>query len=357
MIDIGSAGRTMLESSHSGKFTFFALYGGKLTEDNLIVDPGSATLNFDATAQVQATGSLTVISEGRSLRPRHPTDPLAPFGQMIGITYTVGDVNISLGYYDITDVPSATETARRNPFLVTGSLVQLSISDRLSVFQDDTQISATTPRSSSAWAEIQRMSPIPVVRSLPDAVIPSGMTYSKKYDAIVSLMALMGAEPAVTREGALTARISSPWLTGAPPVATISAVISRDDGFTNNLYNAVAVTNASDSSILGYAEITNPTDPLSVTRWGRRRVKTIENPLATTQAAANASAQTYLARYSTINTQTVTVECPPRWDLELGDMVLVIDPITCENLVGAITGIQGKLDPTATMKLTITESV
>lgn len=357
MIDIGDAGRNALESGHSAQLIINSFYGQELTLRDIPFDPKQSHITFDSSSQVQGTGTVYVVTQGRSLRPRYKTDPLAAYGQEVSINYVVGDlVNLSLGRFRITDVPSAKETARLNPFIVTGSLVELALSDRFDILKNDSFLSGTTPQSSSAWAEIQRISPIPIVQTLADASVPSTLTYRNKFDAIQQLMTLMGGVPSMTREGALTAHPASAWTLGLDPVTEIHGVIERDDGMSNNLINCVVVTTSADASIVGFAQIDDPSNPLCVTGPLGRRVKTVQDPLAKTLPALNATAETYLQKYSTQQAQVITVKCLPRWDIELDDIVKAVDPISGEEIIGAVTNIQGNLDPTAAMSIQITEA-
>jgi hypothetical protein len=334
-----------------------AFYGQEITLPGLEIDPSQSNISFDATAQIQGSGTLYVPTQGGSLRPRKKTDPLAAYGQEVAISYVIGnEVNISLGRFRITDVPSASETVRFNPFTITGSLVELTLADRFDILNNDSFLSATSPQSTSAWAEIRRISPIQIVQSLPDATVPATLVYQNKYDAIKKLMALMGAEPAMTREGALTARLASSWTLGLDPVTTIRGVVSRDDGMSNDLYNCVVVTNSNDASIVGIAQIDDPANPLYVNGPLGRRVKTVQDPLATTPSAADATAQTYLAQYSTQQTQKVSITCLPRWDIEIGDFIRAVDPNTGEEIFGTVTSQKGNLDPTAIMSIDLTEA-
>jgi hypothetical protein len=357
VINIGPENVAILESSRSARYVVSSFYGPELTLADLKVDPSNSSLTFDATSDKQGTGTLYVVSQGKSLRPRFQTDPLAAYGQEVSISYVVGNsVNIALGRFRITDVPSATETYRFASSNVSGSIVELTLADRFDLLVNDSFLAVTSPQSTSAWDEIQRISPVPVVRSLDDAVVPSTLVYQNKLDAVKKLMALMGGEPAMTREGALTARLSTSWALGLAPVTTITGVIQRDDGMSNNLFNCIVVTNSSDSSIVGVAQIDDPSNPLCVTGPLGRRVKTIQDPLATTQEAAQATAATYLAQYSTQQTQTVKVTCLPRWDVELGDFIEIVDPNTHESLFGTVVNMQCNIDPTAAMSLQITEA-
>jgi hypothetical protein len=357
VIDIGDAGRAALEIGHPAKFIVNSFYGSELTLADVPTDPAQSSLTFSSSSQIQGTGTLYVPTEGRSLRPRGKKDPLAAYGQEVSINYVVGDiVNLSLGRFRITDVPSAKETARLNPFVVTGSLVELTLADRFDILQHDSFLSGTQPQSTSAWSEIQRICPIPVVQSLPDALVPPSLTYQNKFDAVTKLMALLGGVPSLTREGALTAHLANAWTLGLDPVTEIHAVIERDTGMSNSLINCVVVTTSTDANIVGLAQIDDPSDPLCVTGPLGRRVKTVQDPLATTRAAATATAQTYLQQWSTQQTQVVTIKCLPRWDIELDDVIKVIDPISGEETIGAVTNMQGNLDPTAPMTIQITEA-
>jgi hypothetical protein len=357
VIDIGDTGRSILESSHGSSFVVSAYYGQELSLAVVNIDRSNSSIAYDATAQSQGTGTLYVVSQGESLRPRAKTDPLAAFGQEVSISYTVGtDVNIALGRFRIKDVPSASEMYRPDLSIPIGSLVELSLADRFDIIVNDSFLAASSPQSTSAWDEIRRISPIPVVRSLDDATVPATLVYQNKFDAIQQLMKLMGGEPALTREGALTARLSSSWALGLAPVTSVNGIIKRDDGMSNDLYNTIVVTNSNDSSILGIAQIDDPANPLYVNGPLGRRVKTIQDPLATTPSAATATAQTYLRQYSTQQTQQVTVECLPRWDIELGDVIQVNDPNTGEKIVGAVVGQSGNLDPASSMTIKITEA-
>lgn len=354
MIDIGDAGRGLLETSHASAFSVQAFYGSDLTLPVVPVDPAQSSLSFAATSSPQGTGTLYVPTSGNSLRPVSKRDPLAAYGQEVAINFTVGTIIIPLGRYRITDVPSTQEFKRLNPFITLGSLTQLTIADRLDFLAHDTFLALTSPVSTSAWAEIQRISPIPVVQSLPDATVPASLVYQSKLDAITQLMTLMGGEPAMTREGALTARLSNSWTLGLTPVTTVNGTVTRSDGMSNSLYNSVVVTNANNAAIIGTASITDPSNPLCVTGPLGRRVYTAQDPVATTQGALNKSAATYLARLSTQQSATVTVACLPRPDLELGDFIAVYDPMTDETINGTVDSMSFPLDSTKTMTLTLT---
>lgn len=355
MIDIGDAGRNLLETSHAGQYIVQAYYGNTMTLADVPIDPKQSSLTFSADSATQGTGTVYVVSNGASLRPKTKTDPLAAYGQELAITYVSGNrLTIPMGRFRITDVPSSQEFRRLNPFVPMGSITQLTLADRFDFLQHDTFLSRTSPQSSSAWAEIQRISPIPFVKAGSDATVPSNLVYQSKMDAITQLAALSGQEPAMTRAGALTLRRSASWTLGLAPVTTIHGTVSRDDGMSNSLINYVVVTNSSKPTIVGTAAITASNDPLRVNGPLGRRVATLTSTTATTNAKATAEAAAYLAKVSTRQTATAAITCLPRPDIELGDFIAVVDPLTNETLKGTVTAMTFPLDPTKTMSLTLT---
>lgn len=283
----------------------------------------SGSITWDADQQQQAQGSCFLTAGGASLVPQSKTDPLAPFGQELQLVRRVHYANASWdipgGRFRIGEVPSAKDSYARM-----GWSAQLNLVDLFDKFPADFLGPVTGPsQTASTWDEVAKLSPLPVVRSLPDATIPSGVTFQNPLDAVTKLITNLGGEPAITRDGALTARLANAYLTQTAPVATVKAVVSVDAGMSNDLINSVAVTNPNDATILGIAQITDPSDPLCITGPLGVRTKTFSDPLMDTPVKAQKAAETYLARLSTVQARVVKVTCLPRWDLELGDFIQV----------------------------------
>ena len=360
MLELDEAVRAALEQNHIAGYQVTAYYGEDLTvEDVPITLDGS--ISFDADSDVQGSGSIYVAkTDGTSLVPRTKTDPLAPYGQEVTIdrTITVGDTtwNIPLGRFRIARVPSSKEFFRRYPTqeLRASWQVQLELKDRLEMLQADDFLATSAPiPGNSTWDEIQRLSPLPIVQSLPDKALPSSLVYESKAAAIKLLMDNLGGVPHITREGALTARPADTWLTATTPVFTVKGTIDIDEGMSNDLYNSVVATNPDDPTILGVAEITEEGNPLSVNGPLGKRTYHYSTPLATTQSALTSSAQKILARVSTRQSREAVVTCLPRPDIELGDYGSVTDPITGRTIKGEVSGMEFSLNPTAAMTLTL----
>lgn len=358
MLQLADDVRAALEDSHSPGYKVTAYYGADLTvADVPITTDGSIT--FAADADVQGSGTISLARDGgESLVPQSKTDPLAPYGQELSIERTISrggqTWSVPLGRFRITRVPSAKEYFRLYPAArqLVGWAAQLEVKDRLEMIQADDFPAATAPvPGNTTWDEIRRISPIPIVTSLPDRALPAGIVYQSRAEAVATLAKNLGGVPAITRQGALTVRPANQWLTATVPVFTINGTIDIDDGMANDLYNSVVVSTSNDPTILGVAEILDESNPLAVTRPIGRRTYKAQDPLITTQLGADEAASTMLARLSTRQSRTAKVTCLPRPDLELGDFGEVADPVSGRVLLGEIAGMSFSLDPFAEMTL------
>lgn len=365
-----------MEQSHNPEWVVTAFYGAEQTipsakYPNLdrvpVTTDGRVT--FDADGQTQANGSVYLAyDDGASLEPQSKTDPLAPYGQELSIvrrvTYAGSSWDVPLGRYRIEEVPDTATLFKAYPagtleqrMQQVGWRAQLVITDLFDLIQADDFLAMKSPQSTSTWDEIQTLSPIPIVRSLPDVLVPAGITYRGRADAIVQLMANLGGEPHLTRQGALTARRRNNWLLATEPVAVVNGTVEVSGGMSNKLKNSVVVTNPSDAEILGQWEITEPADPLNVNGPLGRRTEEISDPLMDTQAKADAAAETAGKRLSTQQSRVVKVTCLPRPDLELGDFIQVnqyADSQVIAVWLGEVRQMEFSMEPLAPMSLELT---
>jgi len=330
-LDMPAEAIAAMEQSITSEIIATAFYGATQTIPSDVypdypsvpLATNSGSITWDAEQQQQAQGNCFLAANGADLVPEGKTDPLAPFGQELQIVRRVHYADtfwdIPGGRFRIGEVPAGSDA-----FTLMGWSAQLNLVDLFDKIQAADFLSVASPsQTASTWDEVARLSPLPVVRSLPDAAIPSGVTFQGRLDAITKLIANLGGEPAITRTGALTARPANNYLNATETVATVKGVVSVDAGMSNDLYNSIAVTNPNDATILGLAQITDPSNPLSITGPLGERSKSFSDPLMDTQAKADAAAATYLARLSTVQARVVKVSCLPRWDLELGDYIQV----------------------------------
>jgi hypothetical protein len=359
VLDLPDEARAALEDNHTPSYVVQATYGGALTEESVPVDP-SGTLKFTAGQDIQASGNMFLRRDGaRALVPREMTDSLAPFGQELNIFREVklgeSTWRIPMGPFRIEEVPDMREYFRRYPeqLKLVGWEAELRLVDRFDIIIADDFLQPTSPKvGNSTWDEIQRLSSIPILRSLTDAPVPPGLTYDSRMEAITSLMSNIGGVPHLTRQGVLTARVKDAWLTSTTPVFTIRGTTDLGDSMSNQIYNAVvASSSAGSNELVAFAEITDPTNPLSVNGPLRRRTFKHSSPLYETQAAVQAAARTVLARVSSKQARTVKVRCLPRPDLELGDYGTVVDENAGRQVTGEISDMSFSMDPTAEMTL------
>src|SRR5690606_4478554 len=80
----------------------------------------------------------------------------------------------------------------------------------------------TSPKSTSMWDEAQRLTGLPVVRTIPDRTLPGNITYEEdRLDALEKVFGPSNAWPALTPQGSLTA-MPKAW---PAPVDRISKVL------------------------------------------------------------------------------------------------------------------------------------
>lgn len=348
MLDFPDEVASVLRSSaQKGGVSGVARYQGNSVAVT-VADSGS--ISFRAEGEVQASGAAKAFGVGGSLVPKSKTDPLATFGQEIALFRNVAARTsqwaIPLGVYRITSAGNEYERYRGD--VVLDWSVELSFSDRFKQIRDDDFLSVDAPvPGNSVWAEVRRLSPIPVQQTLGDATVPASTTYESRLGAITVLLSLLGGAPHLTRAGVLTARPRDVWLTATVPVFDIPGTISWSSEMTDEFFNQVQVSSSTDKSVVAYAQISSDSDPLSVNRAGGRTYKH-SSPIYETIEAAQAAADTILARVSSRRSRLVSVECTPEaLLLELGDFGWMRDPVQERAVLGEVAEIRLPMDPTA----------
>jgi hypothetical protein len=320
----------------------------------------SGSVTFSASAEVQSAAQVTAVGIGDSLVPKSKTDPLATYGQELSIWRTVSVRGVTwevpLGVFRINRAGDSFERFRGDTVL--GWSVSLSLLDRFEMYRAGDFLSVEGPVSGNlVWDEIRRLALTPVQVALGDAAVPPATVYESRLDAVEVLASLLGGVPHLTREGVLTARRADAWLTETTPAFDIDGTIAWSDEMTSDFFNQVQVKSTNDQSIVAYAAITDDANPLSVNRAGPRTYRQ-SAPIYVDQAAAQAAADTILARVSTRRSRTVQVSCTPEaLLLELGDFGWVRDPVQERAVLGEVSGIRISLDPTQPVSLDLIVAV
>jgi hypothetical protein len=345
---------------------------GQRVVSNALIEAPSFT---DAgTSQIQSTGSCTLVYQGAfadSIAPKDIGDALAPFGArvVISVLTEVGPgfaERTVMGTYLITDEP-AVRTSRmlfNGSVVAVGDRIDLTLQDLFAGVQRDRfDAPGTAPDTSSVWKEFQRLTGLPVTRTLPDKPIPASVAYQEdKLQACYDLSTVVDGVAYVTSDGTASMR---PEVWPAPVDSLFSAQVADEGTLVDvvprlsnaAVYNAVVVRGqdpAGQTVVLGSAEVTdgplrvrNPDGSLSP----YRRVPYYHSSqYLTTQAQADAYAQKMLPRVSRLRSLTydlVETFNPLR---EVGDVLNVYrlgSSFTCR-----ITDI--RRDGSGTQQLTVT---
>jgi hypothetical protein len=193
-------------------------------------------LRWDREGELKSAGTLRIVEstdDGTSLAPKKITDPLAPYGQEVGIRMLVsaGDFqeSVQVGFYRIAATPEARDEYAdfRDGQIVSSSTISLSIEDRLGKVRRRGFRSEENPASTSAWDELARISGMQVARNVPDAVLPDDLVYQAvkggRLNAVKTIATALGGTEYTTPDGQLAVWPSTP----DDPVATLRL---GDDG-------------------------------------------------------------------------------------------------------------------------------
>lgn len=339
MRDVQDATRQLFADLAEGRGGFDAVWSADLMYDgerrlsNVAI--GEPDLSWDLGRFVVASGSVPLVWSdvfGSSMIPRRIGDWFSPFGAELQIDVVISagkyQDRIPMGRFIIDAVPDAED--RRMLFdgqpFTAGESFKLEVSDRLTKVARDEFRVPTRATSTSAWQEVQALTGFPILKSVPDAVVPSGMAYEGAKEPIVNkVFDLMNAWPHLTPDGVLTA-LSKAW---GDPVDTIRGRVSSPISMTaDNTYNSVVVEGKGDDGepIFAFAEIVegilrvvNPGG--GVSPFGSRTFRYASEFLRTYDQCAN-YARTLLQRVSKLRGVRRTIVEPFNLLREVGDVVI-----------------------------------
>lgn len=301
------------------------------------------SFNGDLDAEIPTAGDLTIVYQddfAESYTPREVTDSLAPFGSIAVpyVTITAGKFRerMQIGVFRIDDVPEARDEFlnHRGRQLVVGSVVQVSLQDLFRPVKKARFRSLEQPASLiSAWAEIARITRLPVTRTVADAPIPKTITYDRDRLATVqTLAAVLGGTAVMLADGSVGI------IPDTPGAAVAELKIGDDEGVlldvgyslgSDDIPNVVVgdFEDAQGREIHVEAEITE--GPLSVDGpYGEVVVEypTDRRQLIATREAAQAAVNAERDRLARGAAPLVPVDTlfDPR--LELGDVITLQRP-------------------------------
>jgi hypothetical protein len=314
------------------------MYDGDRRLQNLLIE--APRLEWDASRFVVASGSCRIVwadDQGTSMIPRQIGDWFSPFGAELQIDCLIGAgefvERVPMGRLVIEDVPDAVEASLlfQGVLVHPGESFTVNLRDRLVKTARDQFAFPTAPSSTSAWGEAQAITGLPVVRNVPDAVVPGSVTYEgQKDEALKAIFDVMGAWPHVDPSGVLTARSKAFGAPVGEVRGVVSAPVSLDSAET---YNAVVVEGKSPGGdplyavaeiVEGFLRVRNAGGAASP--FGKKTLR-YSSQYLDTQAKVNAYAEELLRRVSRVRGVTRDVVEPFNPLREVGDVLTFRDAL------------------------------
>ncbi|QWT24936.1 hypothetical protein KPL76_06155 [Subtercola sp. PAMC28395] len=324
------------------------------------VDVTNVTVDDDATALVQGSASLTIVYQGAFAETVAPTaigDYLSPFGTKI-ILYALVNVGpgfaerVTLGHYEIAETPhiNSTQFVFNTAILSKGDLIDLTLKDAFDAVQADRfDVPGSPPNLSSVWTEIQRLTGLPVTRTITDAPISSSVAYQEdKLHAIYDLAGSLDAVAYMTPDGTVSMR-PNVW---PSPVDVLKGgdegtLVGVTRGMSNSsVYNRVVVRSyaGTTESVLASGEITD--GPLRAQNVDgslspfRRRPMFFSSQYVNTPEAAMSFVNNWLPRVSKLRSVEVVLSEIFNPLRELGDVLDVrrmVQGVVVDNFYARVT--------------------
>lgn len=324
-------------------------------------------------SQIQGRGSCSILWDdvfGSSIVPREIGDLFSPFGAelQVDVVLSAGrfQERISMGRFVLDAVPEgveyAIENARGGLPVVAESRVTLDLADYFVRIARNSFAFPTSPKSTSMWDEAQRLTGLPLFRSIDDRLLPTNLAYEEdRLNALEAVFAPSNAWPALTPGGALTALLKS-W---QQPVGRIDRALSVSlEMRSENVYNRVVVEGKNPDPngppLIAVAEISDGllrTQNADGSRspYGGNTYRAASDFL-TTQQQCQAYADDLLPEVSRIRAVTRTIVEPFNPLRELGDVYVLVDPTRQgEQSLVRVTDINHPGGETTTLQVEVAE--
>ncbi|WP_323986194.1 hypothetical protein [Microbacterium plantarum] len=286
------------------------------------------------------SGSVSIVwsdDHASSMLPRQIGDWFSPFGSELQVDVIVRagrfSERIPQGRFVIESVPEAnrTDSAFGVRKITAGEVFKVELRDPLVRVARDEFSFPTAPSSTSAWGEIQATTGFPVVRNMPDVVVPGSVSYADEKSGVLNkLFDLLGAWPHVDAAGALTARPKA-W---PAPMGVVTGVVSAPISMrSEKTYNRVVVEGKSPEGLPlygvadvreGFLRVANADG--SASPFGVA-VYRYASDFLQFQGQVNAEARALLERVSRVRSVTRRVEEPFNPTRELGDVLTLHDGV------------------------------
>ncbi len=352
---------SILAGSRSGDgVRAFAWYDGQLVGPEAGLPISDWSLNWDD-RQVQGQFAATIDDPDGALAPWAVDDPLGVGGPRLQVIYTLPlGHTVDVGWFRIaSNAPAESWRAYRLGergdelrFVSGGGRVPVTAEDltRL-VVRDRLLAPDSPPAGATVLSEVRRLlrdiMPVTVSPGVTDAGVPRGLVYEReRMDAVEDLLERIDCGCRMTNDGQLEvyplAATDPVWrVVGGDEGVLIS--VQREQSI-DGLHNGWVVEgqDADGRQLIGRAF--EDSGPL---RWdgphGHDPYFQASTGLLKTQASVDAAAQTMRANGRAARSVDLVVECLPHPGLQIGDWVLVANPVVAGDpvpLVGRVTAIR-----------------
>lgn len=269
---------------------------------------------------------------GTSILPEDITSWLTPYASYLNISMRVSDGSyaekVLRGTYKIVGVGDPQEQTFSVPGrrLTLNSRVRLRLADVFAVTDRERFIAPSGPTSlTSVWNELGLVTGLPLLRNVPDAAINRDIVYQQsRLEAVFDLAEILGGIPYINPNGQLTLQ-SDTWGAETPelnigPEGTVTKV-QPDDLSDEEIYNQVVVRSfdTAQQVVLATAEVS--TGPLRFGGPFGRVPFFASSQNVTTEAQAQAYADSMLPKVSSVPAAPVMIQCVPDPRREVGDVV------------------------------------
>ncbi|WP_290809235.1 hypothetical protein [Herbiconiux sp.] len=293
---------------------------------------------------MQGTGQVSLIWQdefGQSVAPTEVGDLFSPFGTQIAMSVLVeaGDgfvERIPMGVYMVAETPAAVtrKFLFKGQWFSGGDRIDVTLKDLFhGVQRDRFDVPGVAPDLSSVYKEIQRLTGLPITKTVPDAPIPASVAYQEdKLQAVYDLAAVVDATACMLPDGSVSLR-PNVWPAQADVIRAGDggSLVEVGRAMANDrVYNKVVIrsrNSGSGAAVLATAEVLD--GPLRTrnddgTLSPYRSVPYFySSEYLTDQAAADAYARVLLPRVSRLRSVEVRLVTlfNPLWDV--GDVVNV----------------------------------
>lgn len=287
--------------------------------------------------RVCADGSGVLIHDsvnGESVSPVGTRGVLSPFRARVEPVFTVRaggfSESVSLGTYRVTSVPSAVDftTTHDGRELVTASRVAVKFAS----LDEDVdrwgfRFPEQSPAGASAYAEIRRLTGMPLETTVPDVALPTAKVWEAKpggrLDAVHELGRTLGGTAVVNSRGAWVVIPDEVGL----PVATIrlgemgTVIDVADEIDTAGVYNEVVGSFEDVNGNPFYSVAAVDVGDLSVSGDYKPNTRYYSSDLVKTQSQGDAAVQSVLALSIGSQAYDVQIQCHVNPLVEIGDVV------------------------------------